>query len=267
MDKIDAHAEALLTGLTEAPAWPTLRSHLALIALDEHSPLTADRRRGRRVAGRHDPAAVLDARSTTSSPNSPPPDHTVGHALTRPPAALPWLPGIPARLAEAHDWGPFMASYHHQLVREQIDAVREAARGLDRRHRTRLGTALPRGRGHRPNSGPTSPWRQAWPDLTRTTCAPPATAPSAPPAPTRPSSTGPSARHVRATPSQRTWYQVLPETVRADRGSPAVPATRPPRARRAARDRLHQGSARHRPLPPVGQPGTDMETAQPRGRT
>jgi conjugative relaxase-like TrwC/TraI family protein len=34
MDKIDAHAEALLTGLTEAPAWPTLRSHLELVALD-----------------------------------------------------------------------------------------------------------------------------------------------------------------------------------------------------------------------------------------
>ena len=39
MLKIDAHADALLPGLTEAPAWPTLRSHLALIALNEHNPL------------------------------------------------------------------------------------------------------------------------------------------------------------------------------------------------------------------------------------
>lgn len=130
MDKIDAHAEALLTGLTEAPAWPTLRSHLALIALDEHNPLnllTAAFGVGS-LADVRDPAAVLDARiddlvtKTTAArphdPDAPPPTH----------GPLPWLPGIPARLAEAHDWGPFTTAYR-QLVREQIDAVREQARG------------------------------------------------------------------------------------------------------------------------------------------
>ena len=123
MDKIDAHAEALLTGITEAPAWPTLRSHLALIALDEHSPLkllTAAVGIGS-LADARDPAAVLDARIddlvaelTAAGPHD---------ADTPPPTdgPLPWLPGIPARLAEAHDWGPFAAAYH-QLVREQIDA-------------------------------------------------------------------------------------------------------------------------------------------------
>ncbi|EON22136.1 DNA primase catalytic core [Nocardioides sp. CF8] len=133
MDKIDAHAEALVTGLTEAPAWPTLRSHLALSALDEHSPLkvlSAAVRIGS-LADARDPAAVLDARVddllddgvadlTTARP----------HDADTPPAAagpLPWLPGIPVRLAEAHDWGPFAATYH-RLVRERIDAVREAAR-------------------------------------------------------------------------------------------------------------------------------------------
>jgi DNA primase catalytic core len=130
MDKIDAHAEALLTGLTEAPAWPTLRSHLALIALDEHSPLkllTAAVGAGS-LADARDPAAVLDARvddlvaelnaARPHDPDTPPPTD----------GPLPWLPAIPARLAEAHDWGPFAAAYH-QLVREQIDAVREQARG------------------------------------------------------------------------------------------------------------------------------------------
>ncbi len=129
MDKIDAHAEALLTGLTEAPAWPTLRSHLALIALDEHSPLKllTNAVAVGSLADARDPAAVLDARV----------DDLVGELIaarphdsnTLPAAAgpLPWLPDIPARLADNHDWGPFAASYH-QLVREQFDAVREAAR-------------------------------------------------------------------------------------------------------------------------------------------
>jgi DNA primase catalytic core len=130
MDKIDAHAEALITGLTEAPAWPTLRSHLALIALDEHSPLkllTTAVGVGS-LGDARDPAAVLDARiddlvteltaARPHDPDAPPPTD----------GPLPWLPGIPARLAEAHDWGPFAAAYH-QLVREQIDAVREQARG------------------------------------------------------------------------------------------------------------------------------------------
>jgi len=130
MAKIDKHAEALLTGLTEAPAWPTLRSHLALIALDEHSPLkllTAAVGAGS-LADARDPAAVLDARvDDLVAELKPvrPHDHN-----TPPPVAgpLPWLPAIPARLAGAHDWGPFASAYH-QLVREQIDAVREEARG------------------------------------------------------------------------------------------------------------------------------------------
>lgn len=128
MDKIDAHAEALLVGLTEAPAWPTLRSHLALIALDEHSPLkllSAAVRVGS-LADARDPAAVLDARvdDLVAGLAPRPQDADAPPSVAGP---LPWLPGIPARLAEAHDWGPFAATYH-QLVREQIDAVRDAAR-------------------------------------------------------------------------------------------------------------------------------------------
>lgn len=141
MDKIDAHAEALSTGwessLTEAPAWPTLRSHLALAALDEKSPLkllTAAVQVGS-LADARDPAAVLDARvddllATDGDEFSiarPGEDLDAG----QPPPAdgpLPWLPGIPARLAENHDWGPFAAAYH-QLVTEQIDTVRAEARG------------------------------------------------------------------------------------------------------------------------------------------
>jgi hypothetical protein len=108
--------------------WPTLRSHLALIALDEHSPLkllTAAVSVGS-LADARDPAAVLDARvddlvdelnaARTLDSDTPPPTD----------GPLPWLPAIPSRLAGAHDWGPFATAYH-QLVREQIDAVREEA--------------------------------------------------------------------------------------------------------------------------------------------
>jgi len=216
MDKIDAHAETLLTGLTEAPAWPTLRSHLALIALDEHSPLkllTAAVSVGS-LADARDPAAVLDARvddlmaeltaARPHDPDAPPPAE----------GPLPWLPGIPGRLAEAHDWGPFAAAYH-QLVREQIDAVREEARGW---------------------AGATAPvWAQpflededtdlraelaVWRAIARTE--------ENDLRPTGDRSIGaPGAYQAKlnwsvrsARPSypfsQRTWYQVLPETVRAD---------------------------------------------------
>ncbi|AOY73577.1 DNA primase [Arthrobacter sp. ZXY-2] len=216
MDKIDAHAEALLTGLTEAPAWPTLRSHLALIALDDHSPLkllTAAVGVGS-LADARDPAAVLDARidDLVADLNAARP-----HDPDTPPATdapLPWLPGIPARLADAHDWGPFAGAYH-QLVREQIDAVRDAARNW---------------------TGATAPaWAQpflededtelradlaVWravagtddndlrPTGDRTIGAPGAYQ----------AKLNRAVREARPSYpfSQRTWYQVLPETVRAD---------------------------------------------------
>ena len=129
MGKIDAHAEALLTGLTDAPAWPTLRSHLALLALDEHNPLTLLTHAVAvgSLADARDPAAVLDARVDDLAANGTaarPHDENTPAATAGP---VPWLPGIPARLADNLDWGPFVASYH-QLVRDQVDAVRETAR-------------------------------------------------------------------------------------------------------------------------------------------
>jgi len=216
IEKIDAHAEALLTGLTEAPAWPTLRSHLALIALDEHSPLkllTAAVSVGS-LADARDPAAVLDARVDDLVAEL---DAARPHDPDTPPATdgpLPWLPAIPSRLAGAHDWGPFATAYH-QLVREQIDAVREEAKGW---------------------TGATAPvWAQpflededadlradlaVWRAVARTD--------ENDLRPTGDRTIGaPGAyqanlnRAVRAARpsypfSQRTWYQVLPEVVRAD---------------------------------------------------
>jgi DNA primase catalytic core len=127
---------------------------------------------------------------------------------------LPWLPGIPARLAEAHDWGPFATAYH-QLVREQIDAVGEQARGWT--GATALAWAQPfledEDADLRANL---AVWRAVAgtdendlrPTGDRTIGAPGAYQAKL-------------NRAVRAARpsypfSQRTWYQVLPETVRAD---------------------------------------------------
>ncbi|MGE3412917.1 MAG: MobF family relaxase [Dehalococcoidia bacterium] len=216
MEKFDAHAEALLTGLTEAPAWPTLRSHLALIALDEHSPLkllTAAVSVGS-LADARDPAAVLDARvddlvaelnaARPHDPDTPPPTD----------GPLPWLPAIPSRLAGAHDWGPFAAAYH-QLVREQIDAVREEAMGWtgatapvwaqpfleeeDAELRADLAVWRAVARTDENDLRPTGDRAIGAPGAYQTKLN----------------------RAVRAARpsypfSQRTWYQVLPEVVRAD---------------------------------------------------
>jgi DNA primase catalytic core len=220
MDKIDAHAEALLTGLTEAPAWPTLRSHLALLALDEHNPLhlLSNAVAVGSLADARDPAAVLDARvddlvaEITAARRHDQNTHPSTDPATDGP--LPWLPGIPARLAEASDWGPFAATYH-QLVREQIATVREAARDW---------------------TGATAPaWAQpfledddtdlraelaVWRAVTRT--------PETDLRPTGARTIGAPGAHQRklnravreARPSypfsRRSWYQALPETVRHD---------------------------------------------------
>ena len=114
MDKIDAHAEALLTGLTEAPAWPTLRSHLALIALDEHSPLkllTAAVGVGS-LADARDPAAVLDARiDDLAQPNSPPPGRTTADT----PAAHRRAAALAARHPRPAGRGPRLGSLRDRL--------------------------------------------------------------------------------------------------------------------------------------------------------
>ena len=220
MDKIDAHAAALLTGLTEAPAWPTLRSHLALIALDDHSPLkllSAAVRIGS-LADARDPAAVLDARIDNlmdDLPNSGvtrlTTDLTAARQTTRTlprplqamvPGRCPGCPASRAGLPRPTTGGRLRRPTTGSCGNRSTPSAKTPAPGP---------VPLPRP-GHSPSSPkwvktrtptcwPIWPCGGRWPEPTRTTCVPPATAPSAPPAPTRPSSTEPSARHVRVTPS------------------------------------------------------------------
>jgi conjugative relaxase-like TrwC/TraI family protein len=111
---IDRTAEQLAAGLTQEPAWPTVRAHLLLLAAAGADPLTtltgaASKRELDTAADR---AAVLDARVRDTD------DLGTG--------PLPWLPGIPARLADNPKWGPYLAG-RARLVTDLAAQVRTDA--------------------------------------------------------------------------------------------------------------------------------------------
>ncbi|MGN2636518.1 AAA family ATPase [Nocardia takedensis] len=83
--RLDTAAEQLHPGLTDAPAYPTLRQHLATLALTGTDPVNAVRAaiEERELDTAADPAAVLDWRLDPSGA------HSTG---TGP---LPWTPAIP----------------------------------------------------------------------------------------------------------------------------------------------------------------------------
>jgi hypothetical protein len=105
-------AERLLNGLTDEPAWPTLRGHLLLLAPAGADPvaelLAAIAQQD--LTSAHDPAAVLDSRL-----------EDVGLIAARGP--LRWLPGIPDRIAADPNWGPYLHA-RSELVAELADQVR-----------------------------------------------------------------------------------------------------------------------------------------------
>jgi hypothetical protein len=95
---LEGVANRLAPGLTEEPAWPTLRAHLLLLAVDGADPqqhLQAGRD-AREISSAEDQAAVLDWRlDNTSRPSGRD-------------GPLPWLPGIPHRLAAHPTWGSYL---------------------------------------------------------------------------------------------------------------------------------------------------------------
>jgi DNA primase catalytic core len=103
MSRIDSAAEAALPGLTGHDAYPTLRAHLALCAVDGHDPADLLREAlsfDRGLSDAHDAAAVLDwrldptgRRSTATGHNDPP---------------LAWLPAVPEALASDDEWGRYL---------------------------------------------------------------------------------------------------------------------------------------------------------------
>jgi conjugative relaxase-like TrwC/TraI family protein len=98
-------ADQFLPGLTDEPAWPTLRAHLlALAAETEQHPirhmLTAASGRDLGTAG--DMAAVLYWRLPKLAPIDAGP--------------LPWLPGIPPTLHAHPVWGDYLAKRSHLVA-------------------------------------------------------------------------------------------------------------------------------------------------------
>jgi hypothetical protein len=89
---VEASANRLLPGLSDEPAWPTLRSHLLLLAAAGADPvaelLTAATSQD--LTSAHDQAAVIDFRIQDVN------EVTAGRPL-------PWLSGTPHRLAADPD--------------------------------------------------------------------------------------------------------------------------------------------------------------------
>jgi hypothetical protein len=109
---LDRDADCILSGLTDEPAWPTLRGHLLLLAAAGADPvdqlLYAADTRDLTSAG--DQAAVIDSRI-----------HQMNEVAGGGP--LPWLPGIPHRIAADPSWGPYLRA-RSQLVAELAEQVR-----------------------------------------------------------------------------------------------------------------------------------------------
>ncbi|MFI6043840.1 MobF family relaxase [Nocardia sp. NPDC051321] len=93
LDTIDRIAEQAVPGLTDSPAYPVLRQHLAMLALAGGDPITALRTAitGRELDTATDPAAVLDWRIDPTG------QHSAG------PGPLSWTPGLPANTADTLD--------------------------------------------------------------------------------------------------------------------------------------------------------------------
>ncbi len=112
-DRLDATLEQTAPGLTHSPAYPTLRAHLALLAVDGADPVAAftTALAAREIDTAADVAAVLDWRLDPTG------------ARSRAPGPLPWLPGIPACLRTDPYWGGYLAG-REQHVRHAVAALR-----------------------------------------------------------------------------------------------------------------------------------------------
>lgn len=93
LERLDVDAEAMLAHLTDCPAYPVLRQHLAVIALSGRDPITELRtaKNARELDTADDVAAVLDWRLDPTGA------HSTGHG------PLPWAAGIPDGLRSEHD--------------------------------------------------------------------------------------------------------------------------------------------------------------------
>ncbi|GAB3811688.1 hypothetical protein GCM10028820_03340 [Tessaracoccus terricola] len=99
---LDREADQVVDGLTDCPAWTTLRAALLLNSLFGHDPIDDLRAAaaGHELDSAKDPAAVLTWRIHT--PTGGP---------------LPWLPPIPDTLNNHPDWGRYLSGRAGQIMR------------------------------------------------------------------------------------------------------------------------------------------------------
>ena len=116
--RLDDEADQIVLWLTECPAWETLRADLLSLAADGRDPVTLLRQAANldELDTAHDPAAVLDSRLQLLVPE-------------KAPGPLPWLRGIPSRVAEDEMWGPYM-----QARADRIEGLADAVRREVRSH-------------------------------------------------------------------------------------------------------------------------------------
>jgi len=120
---LETTAEHLRPGLTHAPAWPTLRTHLTLAQADGRHALPALTRAAtaRGLEDADDPAAVLLWRLDHDRPDTPA-------------GPLPWLPAIPHHLTDDQTWGPYLTARAQRvttLASHLRDQARRTAPGPD----------------------------------------------------------------------------------------------------------------------------------------
>ncbi|MEA5052818.1 MAG: toprim domain-containing protein, partial [Propionicimonas sp.] len=116
VQRLEQAADELVAGLHDAPAWPTLRAHLLLIAASGTDPVRVLTQavQARELGSAADPAAGLDWRLEPAT------------GRDTQPAPLPWLPGMPTSLAYHRDWGDYLQR-RHELVADLADQVRTPA--------------------------------------------------------------------------------------------------------------------------------------------
>lgn len=116
VDALDTAVETLAPGLSDEAAWPTLRAHLLLLGAAGENPVEALRAAAgdRELETAHDRAAVLDWRLDASG---------LRNAGAGP---LPWMPAVPAHLADDPHWGAYLSQRAH-LVEQLADQVRTRA--------------------------------------------------------------------------------------------------------------------------------------------
>ncbi|WP_228541595.1 MobF family relaxase [Nocardia sp. XZ_19_369] len=115
LERLDADAESLLANLTDCPAYPVLRQHLAVIALSGRDPITELRAaiNARELDTADDVAAVLDWRLDPTGA------HSTGHG------PLPWATGVPDGLDAEHDTTQLTA--RARIITDLADQIRADA--------------------------------------------------------------------------------------------------------------------------------------------